>query len=446
MPIFEKRTLMPVSADELCAWHGRPGAFERLNPPFAPVKVEERTGGLEVGARTVITGVGPLGQRWIAEHTAYEPGRMFRDEQTSGPFARWVHTHRFEPRSETTSELIDQIEYELPLGGLGSFFGGGFTTSTLERMFAFRHALTLSDLTRHAAFADRPRLTVAIAGASGLVGTALIPFLTTAGHTVRAIKRNGTQFDASALDGADVVLNLAGAAVADERWTGERKRLLIDSRIDYTRRLIAAVKERGSKPKVWLQSSAVGIYGDRGEEELTEDSKPGLPSNDGAGFLSKLCQDWEAAGHEASALGARVVCLRIGVVQAAQGGALPKFLPAFKAGVGGPIGGGRAWQSWVSLEDLLGMILFAAYTDSLSGPVNAVAPNPVTSAEYAKVLGKVIHRPSFAPLPAFALRALFGELADGALLVSQRVLPKRLRDFHFTHPTLEAALRFTLGK
>ena len=447
MPIFERRTPMPVSADQLCAWHGRPGAFERLNPPFAPVKVEERTGGLEVGARTVVSGVGPLGQRWVAEHTAYEPGRMFRDEQTSGPFARWAHTHRFEPRTDSTSELIDSIEYELPLGGLGSFFGGSFTTSALERMFSFRHALTLGDLTRHAAFADRPRLTVAIAGASGLVGSALIPFLTTAGHTVRAVKRTGTQFDATALDGADVVINLAGAGVADERWTEPRKRLLIESRIDYTRRLIAAVKERGSKVRVWLQSSAVGIYGDRGDEELTEDSKPGAPGNDGAGFLAKLCQDWEAVGQEATALGARVVNLRIGVVQAAQGGALTKFLPAFKAGVGGAVGSGKVWQSWLSLEDLLGMILVAAYTDSISGPLNAVSPNPVTSAEYAKVLGKVIHRPSFAPLPAFALRALFGELADGALLVSQRVLPRRLGEagFHFMHPTLEEALRFTLG-
>ena len=141
MKTFERRTMMPVSADELCAWHARPGAFERLNPPFDPAVVEERSGGLEVGARTVIR-VGPLSQRWVAEHTAYEPGRMFRDEQKSGPFAKWVHTHRFEPRADGTSELIDQIEYQLPLGGMGDLFGGAFTANTLERMFAFRHALT----------------------------------------------------------------------------------------------------------------------------------------------------------------------------------------------------------------------------------------------------------------------------------------------------------------
>jgi uncharacterized protein len=445
--MFERRTLMPVSAEELFAWHERPGAFERLNPPYDPATIEERTGGLEVGARTVIR-VGPIGSRWVAEHTGYEPGRMFRDEQKSGPFKKWVHTHTFEPKGESASELVDQIDYELPLGGLGSFFGGGFASNTLERMFAYRHALTRNDLARHGQYAKKERLTVAVTGASGLVGSALIPFLTTGGHTVRAVKRKGTEFDAKALEGADVVVNLAGAGVADERWTDERKRLLVDSRIDYTRRLQAALEKSGTRPRVWIQSSAIGIYGDRGDEQLTEESKLGEPNERGAGFLAKLCQDWEAAGQEATRLGSRVVCLRIGIVQSANGGALSKFLPAFKAGVGGPLAGGRGWQSWISLEDLLGIILFAAYEDSVSGPVNCVGPHAVTNAEYAKVLGRVLSRPSFAPLPAFALRAMFGELADGALLTSQRVAPKRLSElgFRFLHPMLEDALRFTLGR
>jgi uncharacterized protein len=449
MTTFERRTVMPVSADELFAWHGRSGAFERLNPPFDPVQVEERSGGLEVGARTVIRmPVGPVSQRWVAEHTAYEPGRMFRDEQTSGPFAKWVHTHRCEPKNDGTSELIDTIEYALPMGAVGSLFGGGFTTGTLERMFAFRQTLTRNDLSRHAVFADRPRLTVAVTGASGLLGSALVPFLTTGGHTVRAVKRTGAEFDASALDGADVIVNLAGAGIADERWSDARKKLLVDSRVDYTRRLIAAVKQSGSKPKVWIQGSAIGIYGDRGDEVLTEDSAVGESGDRAAKFLAKLCIDWEAAGQEAESLGARVVQLRTGIVQSALGGALAKMMPAFKLGAGGPIAGGRAWQSWVSGEDMLGIILFAAYTDSLAGPVNAVAPHAVTSLEYAKVLGRVLHRPSIAPLPGFALRAMFGELAEGALLASTRVEPKKLlaAGFRFLHPMLEDALRFTLGK
>ena len=193
-------------------------------------------------------------------------------------------------------------------------------------MFAFRHALTRNDLARHAVHAKKARLTVAVTGASGLVGSALIPFLTTGGHTVRPVKRKGTEFDAKALEGADVVVNLAGAGVADERWTDDRKRLLIDSRIDYTRRLQAALKQSGSRPRVWLggcsRSASTAIV----VTSLTETSKLGEPNERGAGFLAKLCQDWEAAGQEATALGARVVSLRTGIVQSANGGALSKFL------------------------------------------------------------------------------------------------------------------------
>ncbi len=446
---FERRTVMPVPAAELYAWHARPGAFERLNPPFDPVEVEERTGGLEVGARTVIRlKVGPATQRWVAEHTACEPGVMFRDEQVSGPFARWVHTHRFEDRGDGTSELVDQVEYALPLGALGSTFGGGFTRATLERMFAYRHAVTRGDLVRHAAFAGRPRLTVAVTGASGLIGSALMPFLTTGGHTVRPVTRTGRDFDATALEGADVVVNLAGAGVADARWTPARKALLRDSRVDYTRRLIAAVKTSGSRPRAWIQGSAIGVYGDRGEEVLTETSTPGPDDGSPAAFLSRLCVDWEEAGREAEAIGARVVLLRTGLVQSARGGALGKLLLPFKAGAGGPLGNGRAWQSWVSLEDILGLILHAAYSDALAGPVDAVAPHPVTSAEYAKVLGRVLGRPAALPTPGFALKALFGDLATGAILASQRVHPDALvaSGFRFAHPMLEDALRFTLGR
>ncbi|MEW5740576.1 MAG: TIGR01777 family oxidoreductase [Myxococcota bacterium] len=435
---------MPVSAAALYAWHARPGAFERLNPPFDPVELEDRTGGLEVGARTVLRmKVGPVTQRWVAEHTACEPGRMFRDEQREGPFKKWIHTHRFEAKPDGTSELVDEVEYELPFGG---FLGRGFTQATLERLFRYRHALTRADLERHARFPDR-RLTVAVTGASGLVGSALLPFLTTGGHEARRVGRQGNALDASALEGADAVVHLAGAGVADERWTDARKQVLIDSRVAYTRQLIAALGKLARCPKVLVSASAIGVYGDRGDEVLTEDSPPGGRAG-AAGFLAGLCLDWEAAANEAKALGVRVVNLRIGLVQSARGGALAKLLTPFKAGAGGPVGSGRQWQSWISSEDLLGAIHHALFTEALEGPVNAVGPAPVTSAEYAKALGKVLSRPAIAPLPAFVLRAMFGELADGAILASQRVLPKRLEasGFRFLHGDLDAALRFTLGR
>lgn len=446
---FVKKSPMPVSADVLFDWHERKGAFERLNPSFDPVILEERKGGLEVGASTtVLVKVGPVRQRWVAKHTAYEPKRLFRDEQVEGPFAKWVHTHRFEPQPDGTSVMHDEVDYALPLGPVGDTFGNGTASSTLERTFGYRHALLHADLVRHAQYASRPRLTVAITGASGMVGSALRGFLDTGGHTVRAVGRSGSLPDVSSLDGADVVVNLAGAGVADERWSTARKALLVDSRVAYTKALIKGLQNASQRPKVLIQASAIGIYGDRGDELLTETSPVGERGDSKAAFLARLCQDWEAEALAAANLGVRVVLVRIGLVQSARGGALNKLLTPFLAGVGGPVGSGTQWQSWISGEDLLGVIHHAMWNDSLQGPVNAVAPNPLTSAEYGQVLGKVLHRPSFVPAPAFALRALFGELADGGLLASQRVLPTRLQasGFSFLHPTLEQAFRFTLGR
>ncbi len=449
MPTFTQRTEMPVSTEELFAWHARPGAFERLNPSFDPVEVEERSEGLEVGARTVIKmKIGPVSQRWVATHTAYEPGRMFRDEMTAGPFSRWVHTHRFVPGKGGTSVLEDEVDYELPLGPLGALFGGPFTKQTLRTMFAYRQALTKADLTRHAAFASAPRLTVAVTGASGLLASSLIPFLTTGGHTVRVVKRQGATLDASAIDGADAVIHLAGAGVADERWTPKRKALLVDSRVAFTRAVVDAIRTSKKPPKVLISSSAVGVYSDRGDEVLTEDSKVGARSAHGAGFLAGLCLDWEAEARQAEALGLRVALMRIGVVITARGGALARLLPPFKAGVGGPTGAGTQWMSWVSSEDLVGALHHALMTEAVRGPVNVTAPNPVTSRDFAKVLGSVLSRPAVAPLPAIALKAVFGEMAEATILSGSRVLPEVLQrtGFQFVHPALEDALRFTLGR
>jgi hypothetical protein len=450
MQTFTQRTEMPVPRDELFAWHERPGAFERLNPPFDPVEVEERTGGLEVGARTVIRAkVGPVAQRWIAEHTAYEKGSLFRDEMRSGPFKTWIHTHRFLDGGSTgTSVLEDDIHYELPMGALGSLVGGGFARGKLERAFAYRHALTKADLDRHAQFAGTKRLTIAVTGASGLLASSLMPFLTTGGHTVRPVKRKGAELDPSALEGADAVIHLAGAGVADERWSAERKRLLVDSRVAYTRQLVAAMKACRVPPRALISGSAVGVYGDRGDAVLDESSAPGERADVGPGFLAGLCLDWEAEAKAAEGFGCRVVLMRIGVVMTARGGALAKLLPPFKAGAGGPTGPGTQWMSWISSEDLVGAFHHALMTDTLSGVVNATAPNPVTAKDFAKTLGHVLSRPAITPVPSLALKAMFGEMAEATILSGSRVQPAALdrSGFTFLHPTLESALRFTLGR
>lgn len=446
---YVKRTPMPVSAETLFAWHEREGAFERLNPPFDPVVIEQREGGLEVGARTVLRmKLGPGSHRWVALHTAYERGRMFRDEQESGPFASWAHTHRFEPQPDGTSVMHDEIDYALPMGAIGTALGSAFARSTLERAFAYRHAVLRADLEGHALAAGSPRLTIALTGASGFIGSALRPFLTTGGHVVRPVARSEAGPDVRALDGADVVVNLAGAGIADQRWTQERKQQLVQSRVQYTRALVKAMKALRSPPRLLVQGSAVGVYGERGDEVLTESSAPGARGTRGAGFLAGLCADWEAEAAGVESFGARVVMLRTGLVQSARGGALAKLLAPFRAGAGGPIGSGRQWQSWISMEDLLAVVSRALWDERLRGPVNCVGPAPVPNAEYGRVLGLVLARPAVMPLPAFAMRAAFGELADGALLASQRAVPAVLErvGYQFRHPNLEAALRFTLGR
>lgn len=446
-----KRTLMPVSAQSVWDWHERPDAFARLNPPWDPVEVLERTGGLEVGARTVVRMMlGPIPQTWVAVHTKCDPGKEFEDTQQSGPFSRWVHSHRFIDEG-ARSTLEDRIEFALPLSAVGQAVAGPFTQSALGQVFDYRHRVTTLDLERHAKYADRPRLKVAISGASGVIGSALKAFLSTGGHEVRPMRRgsSGTDIDVAALAGADAVVHLAGAGVADGRWTNARKRELVGSRVDFTRALVKAIGGLAVRPRVLVSGSAIGIYGDRADEALTEASSPGPRKDEkGAAFLSKLCEDWEAEALPARALGVRVVLARTGAVLNARGGALAKMLPPFKAGAGGPIAGGKQWMSWICLEDTIGAIHHALQTETLEGPVNLVAPNPVTNGEFGKTLGRVLSRPAIVPVPAFALRLAFGEMAEGTVLPSQRVLPKALEasGFQFVHPQLEQTLRFTLGK
>lgn len=452
---FVKRSTFNVSARALFDWHARPGAFERLGPPWEDTRLLERSGGLEVGARTVVrVKVGPVSRVWSSVHTAYEDGALFRDEQQEGPFARWVHTHRFLPEGPSRSVLEDEVEYELPLGALGSAFGSGTARERLRRLFDYRHAITAADLERHARFAGRERLKVAVTGASGLVGSALVPFLTTGGHEVLRLVRRPAggpdelawnpaagSLDAARLEDVDAVVNLAGAPIAG-RWTAARKKEIRDSRVEGTRLLCEALAKLARKPKVLVNASAIGFYGDRGGEPLTEASPPG------EGFLADVCREWEAATLPATEAGIRVVVMRIGMVLSPKGGALAALLPPFLAGAGGPIGNGQQYTSWISAEDLVGAIHFALFEDTLRGPVNAVAPVAIPNREFSRALGRVLHRPSFMPLPAPVVRALMGEMGKELLLSGQRVEPAALgaAGFPFLHAAVDDALRFMLGR
>jgi uncharacterized protein len=455
--VIERTSTLPVSAEEAFAWHARPGAFERLTPPWERVDVVERTGGIEDGARaTVRMHIGPVPLRWVAVHRDYLPGRRFVDEQVEGPFSHWVHQHLFEPVGPAASRYTDRIEFAPPFGTLGAAAGMWLARPRVERVLAYRHSMLQEDLAAHARFRSQGTLRVAVTGASGLLGSALTPFLTTGGHRVTPVTRQATPSDAirwdpasgaidvSAFEGFDAVVHLAGENVG-VRWTDERKRRIRESRVDGTRLLAEALAELERPPRVLVAASAMGIYGDRGDEVLTEDSTPSGPPGD---LLVDVGREWEAATEAARAAGIRVVNLRFGIVLTPAGGALGRMLPPFRAGVGGPLGSGKQWVSWISVDDAVGAMHHALFTEQLSGPVNAVAPEPVTSRTFAATLGRVLHRPAILPAPAPALKLLFGEMADTALLSSQRVSSARLlaSGYSFRHARLESALRHVLGR
>jgi uncharacterized protein (TIGR01777 family) len=298
-------------------------------------------------------------------------------------------------------------------------------------------------------------MNILITGATGFVGRRLCEMLHQAGHTVRALSRDSVAAKQrvpllkevfpwnplqelpplQAFEGCDAVINLAGESIAG-RWTAPKKQLIRDSRVLGTKNLVNALAQLSSRPKVLISASAIGYYGDRGEETLTEDAAPG------SDFLAQVCRDWENEALKAESLGMRVVRLRIGLVLGRGGGTLQALLPLFRVGLGGPLGSGRQWWSWIHRDDLCRLIVQILANESISGPVNATAPQPVRQKEFAQVLGRVLRRPAFLPTPAFALKIALGEFADG-ILASQRVLPRRAQEmgYRFQFEELEGALR-----
>lgn len=451
---YEKQLHLPVSAEEAFAWHERPGALDRLIPPWESVSVLKRGDGIREGSVVELARrLGPLRLKWIAKHQGYEPGQAFRDTQVSGPFAAWEHLHQFQANGDGNGVLTDHIEYQVPGGLIGRLLGGGFISKKVQTMFTYRHNTTQDDLAAHAKYKDVGTMHVAVTGASGLVGSTLVPLLTTGGHTVtKLVRREAAEgeaswdphstFDASSLDGIDAVVHLAGENIAASRWSPKVKERIRSSRVEGTRNLCESLAKMKSPPKALICASAIGFYGDRCDEELTEESTAGT------GFLAEVAAEWEAATKPARDAGIRVVNLRFGVILSPQDGALAKMLLPFKFGGGGRVGSGKQYWSWISIDDAAGAIHHALMTDSLSGPVNAVSPNPVTNAEFTKSLGRVLRRPTVVPMPAWAARLALGEMADALLLAGTRVVPKELNrtGYEFRQPTLEVALRHLLGK
>ncbi len=297
---------------------------------------------------------------------------------------------------------------------------------------------------------------ILVSGSHGLVGSSLLPALSDKGHQVVRLVRGpatavgpeiawdpeGGRLDPALLAGFDAIVHLAGEGIAARRWTEAQKTRIRESRAKGTRLLSEAIAGLAIPPRTLLSASAIGYYGDRGEQLLGEESPPGQ------GYLPEVCQAWEAATEPAARKGIRVVCLRFGIILSPAGGALAKMLPPFRMGAGGVLGSGRQYMSWISLDDAVGAVLHALGTSPLRGPVNVVTPHPVTNALFTKTLGRVLSRPTIFPMPAFAARLVFGEMADALLLSSARVDPKRLlaSDYPFRHSELEPALRYLLRR
>ncbi len=457
MPRFTSRIGIEADPKEVFTWHAMPGSLERLMPPWEKMRVAHRSGdfgkGLEV---TLDIRRGLFATKWIAEITKVIEGEYFQDVQKQGILKSWTHNHRFTEEDRNFCMMEDDIEYELPLGGAGRALAGSWADNSLARLFRFRHDRTRNDIFRHLRYRRYGQKRVAVSGASGMIGSALVNFLRGGGHTVLPMVRKPApdgsgevywnyqkgEIDAGALEGVDAVIHLAGDNIGSAKWTEAKKQSILASRVDGTKFLCESLAKLKNPPALLISASAVGYYGNRGDEELTEDSAPG------EGFLPDVVRRWEDATSPASDAGIRVVTPRFGVVMTAGGGALERMLTPFKMGFGGKLGDGRQYVSWIALEDLVSVFYFLLMKDKkLSGPVNAVSPNPVANAEMTRILGRLVNRPTLATMPAGVVRAIFGEMGQALLLDGARVAPERLLDagFQFMDYDLNMALCRDLG-
>jgi uncharacterized protein (TIGR01777 family) len=447
---IEYSSVIAAPEDEVFAWHTRPGAMPRLVPPWQPMTVIAEADSLADGR--AVLGL-PGGLRWASQHdpSGFVPGRRFVDNlSTAGVMSwptlaigRWRHTHEFNSAGPGKTRMRDHVETPIP---------GAALRSTV----IYRHRQLDDDLAAHRTGAEhgaRPQV-IAISGASGLVGTALSQFLTSGGHRViRLVRRlardrNERYWDPAhptpnLLSGIDAVIHLAGTSIAG-RFTASHMRDIRDSRIEPTRQLAKAAVESAGGPSVFISASAIGFYGfDRGDDVLTEHCSRG------DGFLADVVTDWEEATAPAEGAGLRVVTVRTGIVQSANGGILRLLRPLFGAGLGGRLGNGTQWLSWISIDDLVDVYHRALWDDRMTGPVNAVAPHAVRNLEYTRVLASVMHRPAVLPVPTIGPRLLLG--ADGVRELAeanQRVTPARLLDLghRFRQPSITDALSHQLGR
>ncbi len=453
---FEHETRTDSPRSEVFDWFEHKGSFRRLMPPWEVAEEVRADDTLENGAQRVFRfPMGPIKMTWVAEHLGYQPPEKFEDVMRKGPFSSWHHVHRFIEKDGATI-VHDEVDYRLPMGILGRIFGSRNVKNRLTRMFRARELRLIRDLQRHSDFRHLPRKKILLAGASGLIGRQLAAFLDTGGHEIwrlvrRPIRENANEIqwnpekgelDSALVEGFDIVIHLGGAGIGDRRWTKSRKELIKKSREESTGLLAQTLASLTRKPEVFLIASAIGWYGNRGDEILTEKSSVGK------GFLPETCVTWESSAEPAREAGIRTIHARTGIVLDACGGALAKMLLPAKMGAGGPIGFGKQWFSWISMDDEVYALHHLVMSSETEGVYNLTSPEPLRQKAFAKALGRVLRRPAFMPTPPLAIWFLYGRMGVSLTTESQRVMPERLTDsgYRFEHSKAEDALRDALGK
>lgn len=455
---FRKETYISAPKEVAFRWHEQPGAFECLAPPWEELRVVRRSGGLKDGGELVfqVRMGGPAWMTWHARHYDYVEGEQFCDEQLRGPFASWKHKHRF-VSDGNGCRVIDDVEYKLPMEPVSGPVHALMVKEKIRAMFAYRAAVTRQAIEAHHAAGGKP-MKILLSGASGLVGSFLKPFLESGGHTVVPLKRgrkagsgkNSVTWNPSEgfsdrelehLEGFDAAVHLAGEGILGP-WTAAKKRAIRDSRVIGTGNLAGVLARLKTPPKVMVSASAIGYYGDVGPARLDESARKGR------GFLADTAEAWEKATDPAREAGIRVVHPRIGIVLSGRGGALATMKTPFSLGLGGRLGSGNQYMSWIAIDDLVGLIHHALVTDSLEGAVNAVAPGAVTNREFTRTLAKVLRRPVGPPAPEFVLKMIPGGMGKEVFLASCRAHPARAIEsgYVFQFGSLEGALRHQLGR
>lgn len=452
VPLISSRfdQTVPHPREMVFSWHERPGALQRLTPPGATV-IQEPNNGVKEGSRAILSFsmLPPPTDKFVTEHFDYRPGESFSDRQVRGPFGAWMHRHEFSDLSGAT-RVRDDITYELPAARFSGALAGR-VADLVSRMFAYRHNQLLDELA-FAASHPGPRLTIGISGSSGTIGTELSALLRSLGHQVIPIVRasapvadsvamdvNTGWIDARALARLDAVIHLAGAPIG-RRFTSRHKHAVYSSRILSTTILARAIANN-PRTRTFVCGSAIGYYGTSPEGVVNEDTPPGDD------FLASVCRDWEAAASAASDAGTRVVHIRTGLVLTPQDGLLAKQLPLFRVGAGGPIGDGSAWWSWISIDDVVGLFAHATLNPEVTGPVNAVAPEPVTNKAFASTLGRTLQRPARLRTPQLGPQLLLGAEGSRALALASQHVSSRAESlgYEFRHPSLADALGHVLA-